>query len=935
VKKLAITLFSFTLSFVLIAFSSVVFAQGTGKVTGKVTDKKTGEALIGATVLLQGISKGAATNVNGEYALTGIPAGTYEILVKYVGYQNKLISEVQVTNNAATALNITLDEANTQQLQAVTVRATFRQESASSLYAQQKNSARVTDGISAEAIRRSPDRNTADVLKRVSGVTVQDNKFVVVRGLSDRYNNATLDGASLPSTEPNRKAFSFDIVPSNLVDNIIISKTATPDLPGDFAGGSVQVTTKDIPDKNFITIGVGAGYNTASTFKNFKSGTRNVTDYLGFDNGYKQLSATFPSYQVLNGPPLTPEQNIASIRKLPKNWNIYNSTALPSQNYQFTIGKVKDFAKSGNRFGAIVSINYRNTQNYLQDLRRDFYDYDLTDQVYKFNTNIGALANFSYTYGKNKITFKNTYNRLYEDQFLSRAGTNQGTSQEVRFFAFDLLQKAVIKSNLEGTHAIGSRNGKLVWNVSYSNILNDQPDQRKVNYGRTIGSDNTFQANNTTVGKDNTRLFSKLNEDGFTGSVNYTVPVKFFKNTATFKTGLNSYYRKRDFDIRYIGLELRNGLDDAAEIRARPLNQLYAADLINSNKYQLKELPGLADVESYNANSLTNAGYVMLDNKAGEKLRIVWGARVEQFNLDLASRNGENPVKQNYVDVLPSVNLTYALTPKTNLRASYYRTLARPEFRELAPFQYFDYEQIATLQGNPNLKKTSIDNADLRYEYFPSAGQIISVSAFYKRFKNAIETYNNDAGSNRQILYRNSPEATVYGAEMEVRKTLNFIVDNSFLRNTTAYTNVTLIKSNAKNPPEIQNELNLNFTERPLVGQAPYVINAGLMHSFLDNKVNFNALYNVVGRRLSIVAGPSFQYNVFEAPRNVIDLQLGVKVLKNKGEIKFNANDILNNYSVLYYEVNGTKKYELNSLDETVSRYRAGSNYSFIFTYTF
>jgi hypothetical protein len=273
VKKLATTLFSLTLSLILIASYSVVFAQGTGKVTGKVTDKKTGEVLIGATVLLQGISKGAATNVSGEYALTGIPAGTYEILVKYVGYQNKLISEVQVTNNAATSLNITLDEANTQQLQAVTVRATFRQESTNSLYAQQKNSSRISDGISADAIRRSPDRNTAEVLKRVSGASIQDNKFVVVRGLGDRYNVTTLNNSVMPSTEPDRKAFSFDVIPSTLVDNIVISKTATPDLPGDFAGGNVQVTTKDFPDTKVVTLQVGISGNTQTTFKDFKQGS--------------------------------------------------------------------------------------------------------------------------------------------------------------------------------------------------------------------------------------------------------------------------------------------------------------------------------------------------------------------------------------------------------------------------------------------------------------------------------------------------------------------------------------------------------------------------------------------------------------------------------------------------------------------------------------
>ncbi|MFD1256177.1 TonB-dependent receptor domain-containing protein [Mucilaginibacter terrae] len=930
-KKLATTLFKLTLGILLTASFSLTYAQGTGKLTGKITDAKSGEVLIGASVLVQGLSKGAATNVNGEYNITALPAGTYEVLVRYVGYQNKLISDVQVKGDAATSLNITLTEANTQQLQAVTVRATFRQESASSLYAQQKNNSRITDGISAEAIRRSPDRNTADVLKRVSGVTVADGRYVVVRGLSDRYNNAQLDGANLPSTEPNKKAFSFDIVPSNLVDNIVISKTATPDLPGDFTGGNVQITTKDIPDKNFITFGIGAGYNTATTFKDFKSGTRNATDYLGFDNGKKQLPSNFPSStRISEG--FTAEQNIIAANRLPKNFNIYNNSALPNQNYQFTIGRVKDFEKSNNRLGAIVSLTYRNTQNYYKDLTRDYFDFNYNDQVYRFATNIGGLANFAYTFGKNKITLKNTYNRLYEDQFLQRTGTNAGPGNEQSFFAFDLLQKSLFKSTLEGTHSVGTNSAKFTWLLSYSNVFNDQPDQRKVNYARNIGSNDPFQANVTTLGKENSRLFSDLNENGYTGSLNYTSPVKMFSNTATFKAGLNSYYRKRDFNVRYIGLVLINNpnFDDYTQIRARSLNSLFGSDLINTNRYKLDELPGAAISESYSANSLTNAGYLMLDNKIGKNLRVVWGARVEQFNLDLTSTDRSTIVDQNYVDVLPSVNLTYSLTPKANLRFSYARTLARPEFRELSNFGYFDYEQIATLQGNPDLKKTQVDNVDLRYEFYPSAGQIISVSAFYKRFKNAIETYNFDLGSNRLIIYQNSPKANIFGAEFEFRKTLDFISTGNLFKNTTAYTNVTLIKSKATNPTDLG--FNLNYTDRPLVGQAPYVINAGLTRTFMDNKYTFNALYNVVGRRLNVVGGTGFPA-IWEAPRNVIDLQFGVRVLKGRGELKLNAADVLNQRALMYFDVNENKKYDAGEQDQTLSRYRAGSTYSFVFTY--
>jgi outer membrane receptor protein involved in Fe transport len=353
--------------------------------------------------------------------------------------------------------------------------------------------------------------------------------------------------------------------------------------------------------------------------------------------------------------------------------------------------------------------------------------------------------------------------------------------------------------------------------------------------------------------------------------------------------------------------------------------------LINAGYYDLNEISNIPS-DSYNANSLTNSGYLMLDNKLTEKLRLVWGARVEQFNVNVTPTEYSNPtdkVHQNYTDVLPSANLTYSLTDKINLRGSYSRSLARPEFRELATSSYYDYELLAFQQGTPTLKRTNIDNFDVRFELFPSAGQIFSVSGFYKKFNNAIEAYNDDATSTRTIRYFNSDYAKVYGVELEVRKSLDFIQPSDFLKNTTAYANISVAKSTARNP--VNSGLNLKYAERQLIGQAPYVINAGVQHAFFQNKLTFNALFNRVGQRLSVAAGGQYA-NVYEVPRSVIDAQLGLKVLKGKGELKFNAGDILNQRVAFYYDQNENKKYD--SGDYTQSSYKPGSNYSLSFTYT-
>lgn len=914
----------------LVLMSAAGFAQGTGKISGTISDKKTGETLIGVTVKLKGSTKGMATDVDGKYSITGLANGKYTVVYQYIGYAGKEISEVEVNGGKNTILNVILEESNNQNLNEVVIKGSFKKESVNALYAQQKNNAAISDGISSELIKRSPDKNTSDVLKRVSGTTIQDNKFVVIRGLSDRYNAAMLDGSTLPSTEPNRKAFSFDIVPSNLVDNLIISKTATPDLPGDFAGGAIQIVTKDIPEQNFISFGVATGYNTASTFKDFKSGTRNITDYFGFDNGDKKLGSNFPSTNRINNG-LTPTQNASAIRALPRDWNINNFTALPTQNYQFTIGRVKDL-KNNRKIGALVSLTYRNAQQINNDVKRQYFDFDYNDDVYKFSTNIGALANFAYTFGKNKITFKNIYNRIYEDQFLYRTGLNRAITSDIQFYAFDLMQKSLLKSTVEGDHQLGERNAKLNWSASFSNVLNDQPDQRKLNYARATSADPStpFSANITTLGRENARLFSRMNENSYTGAVNYSLPVTMFNSKATLKTGLSALYRDRTFDVRFLGATVVSS-DISEQIRQLPIDKLYSRSLINGGNFRLEELYNRLD--QYVANSLTNAGYAMLDNKLGDKARLVWGVRVEQFNVDLTPQDAAaEKVKQNYADVLPSANFTYNLTDKINLRASYYRTIARPEFRELSVSTYYDYETLSNLQGNPNLQRSNIDNADIRFELYPQAGQIISVSGFYKKFKNAIETFNDDATSTRTVRYFNSDKATVFGAEFEVRKSLDFIKETDFLKNTTAYANVSLIKSKVTN--DANTGLNNVERTRVMVGQAPYVINGGLLHSFLDNKLTFNALYNKVGRRLAVAAGSQYP-SIWEVPRDVIDLQLAMKVIKNKGELKFNAGDILNQRATFYYDVNTNKKYDPAGGDYTVSSFKAGTNFSVAFAYTF
>lgn len=932
--KPQLTLKKFVATLILLVIATAVFAQGSGKLIGSITNSKNGETITGVTVRIMGTARGVSSDVSGKYSIPGLSVGKYTVEYAFIGYATKQITEVEIKADEITNLDVVLDNSEGQLLDQVVITGSFKKETIGALYAQQKNSALISDGISSEQIRRSPDKNTSEAIRRVSGATIQDNKFVVVRGLSDRYNVSMMDGTVLPSTEANRRAFSFDIIPSNLIDKITISKTATPDLPADFAGGAVQITTKDIPDQNFVSFGLGYGYNTASTFKDFLQTKKNLQNYLGFDDGSSNLATNMYSREQYKAG-LSGKESRLALKSLPNDLVVQNKTALPSQNYQFSLGKVKQF-ENNDRFGALFSVTYRNSQNILPDVKRQWHQYDYTDNQYKFSTNLGALANFGYKYGKSKITWKNLYNRNYDNTYTDRRGTDLGTSYDVKFSAYDIMQKSLFKSTLDGEHVLSDKNDKIKWTASWSNILNNQPNQVKLNYVRPMESANDpsvpYGANIGSVGKQNARLFAKLDENIYSGEASYSLPMTFLSTPSTFKVGAGTNYRKRNFDARFVGLELNGDVLNTVElinqVTQLPADEIFSKENIDKNYFKYKEI--MMNGDKYTGSSLTTYGYAMLDQKFNDKLRVVYGLRVENYNvkidaLDVDAMKMVSDVNDTKLDFLPSVNLTYGLTPKSNFRASYYRTLARPELRELASFKFYDFEQLGMITGNPNLKRASINNADLRYEIYPSAGEILSISAFYKQFTDAIEPRRYDVNSTPDISFGNTPKANVYGAELELRKRLDFVNEQAFFKNTIAYLNLTYVHSKITN---LDDQIYLEKT-RPMVGQSPYVINAGLQHTAIDNKLNLNILYNRIGKRIIQPGGQTFA-SAWEAPRNVLDFQVGYKVMKNKGEVKLNASDILNDPINVYFD-NKVRNIE----NETWFKYKPGANVSLSFNYTF
>jgi len=915
---------------ILVTFFTVSQAQ-TVKLTGKVLNSKN-EVLPGATVIVDGAARQTQADIEGKFYLQLEIGKKYTISVSNTGYETKSISEVEIGTNQENYIEIVLTDKSS--LENVVIKTTSRrQENTSALLSFQKNNTALSSGLAADFIRRTPDKNTGEVLKRVSGTSIQDGKFVVVRGLSDRYNSALINNAQLPSTEPDKKAFSFDVIPSSLVDNIIINKTATPDLPGEFAGGLIQINTKDVPTRDLLSVSVGFGFNTQSTFKDFTSNERNGNDWLGFDNKTRMLPAGFPKTQqeYRSG---TTEQRLAWSKLL--NSDVYrqvNNNALPTQTYSVTWGKSSRF-KNGGVLGTILSVQYRNSM--LQyNVQRRLHEQTgeevvvLEDDQNKYNVNTGALANISFVKGKHKISFKNLFNQLFEDNYYTRSGFNDDRVQDINFRSSVLNQRLLYSGQLEGDHQLTASGIKLKWNGNFAYNWKTQPDLRTVSYNRSKGTSNPFEYNDD----DTRRFFSDLKDFSYGGNGNITIPFTMSKNKQTFKAGGSTLIRIRDFRSRIFQYQPASPTQFDPSKTRLPYDQIFAQQNIANDGFVLNDFTNNQD--KYFGVSILNGMYGMFDNKFGEKIRLVWGVRVENFQQFLTTKDVTSKrviVNTEKWDLLPSLNFTLSPNSKNSIRVAASRTVARPEFREIAPFSFFDYEANYGVNGNTDLKRTSILNGDIRYEFYPKGGEAITIGVFYKYFNDPIELRLDPSSvlDRRNYGYSNVDKAYTIGAEFEVRKNLDFV--NKSLENFSVFTNLTYSYSKVTLATTSTGG-QTSSVSRPLQGQSPYLANVGLQYTGKTNGVNGSLLYNRIGQRLSLVGNLDF-VDIYERPRNQLDFQLAKKIMNDRAELKLTWSDILNNPYYLYENVDSKKAFSAGS-DRLFSSYTPGSTISIGFTYDF
>lgn len=808
------------LSTFLISYFSLFTLQAQHTLSGKVKTNR--EELIGVTVWLTNNTTnkkiGTTSDIDSQYQFLNLPKGNYSLKATFVGYKeyNK-----QIQIDSTTNLNILLNE-DTKILQEVVVKQVAKKETATALINTLKASYIVADGLSIESIKKTPDRTVGDALKRVSGVTIQNDKFVLVRGLADRYNSALLNKSILPSTEPDRRAFSFDIIPTSLIDNIIINKGASANLPGDFAGGLVQITTKEVSG-DFLNIALGGSWGSLSTGQDFR-----LVDPI-------QFPTSFPSTNTYRIAGLGDRRAYTKLIGSPQSEEF---SSIPNLNGNLSFGVVK------NKWNILFSSTARNTYSANTTERIDYQSstelaYNYKDLNYSNVQSLNGLLNIVYL-GENRYSWKTLANYQNEKSFLSRVGENYDNVQYVDSKSSNSIQKLVFNTQFEGKIKTWD------FNVGYNLMLRDQPDYRVTPYISSLYTTTPY----SIAWRDTYRFWSVMDENSFNGGLN--------KSIGDIRLGVGYLKKLRNFKARIFRYESTDLLNEITN---------------NTDRYT-------ADFDLANA-------YVMYEKEIND-LKVNTGFRTEYnlFKVQTSDFSGQKiSVDREYLDVLPSLNATYSTSEKTKVRLSVSKTLARPEFREVANFAYYDFVRNAQLLGNPNLQKTDIFNLDIKFELYPKSGENISIGFFGKKFFNPIEQVVADGSvpSNLLLTYKNPNEALVYGVEIELRKKLNDWLN--------LYSNTSFINS----------EVDINGVKRQLQGQSNYVVNGGL--NLHKNNNTFNISYNRVGDRISAVGFQGYP-DIFENSRDVVDIVI-LRKIKN-GEIKLAVSDIFRQPFEYYQKPNRT-----------------------------
>jgi TonB-dependent receptor len=911
-----------------VIFSITTFGQS-GSLKGILKDSKTQEPIIGATVVVVGTSLGAASGIDGDFLIQGIPAGSHSIKITSVGYAPKQMDNVTIESSNTTVVNTSMDEEATL-LEGVTLQVTRLTNTDVSIIKDVREAKAIVSAISGMQISKTQDRDASEVVRRIPGVTIFDGRFINVRGLNDRYNSVWLNDAASPSTETDKKSFSFDIIPTLVIDRILVYKSPSPELPGDFAGGMVKIYTRTaMPTSNWI-VTLSEGFRSGSTFSNLNYNTKGSTDFLGFDDGGR--SVPLPNKI---GPSLNEERVAASAFK--NTWGIHKTSALPD--LRFSLTKGSSFRILNKSIESVSLINYSNTNTVFNIQRKDFDpDVNWLDNQSTNQVRLGVMQNFGIRLNeKHKLEWRNLFNQIGTDQTTVRQGR---TFQPYENSYLESYQsRYIISSQLNSKHKFTDKL-ELSWTGGYSFTKRNDPDLKRIGYFQDP-ADQLYTASIQPGSADTRyggRFYQNLTENVYSFTPNLLWKFDIKETRIDVNIGGYAEYKSRDFSARSLGYILppgssitrTDGLSDQ-QLKQLPIDQIFSSQYVGFGGFAMNEITNGSD--TYHAENRLGAGYVSMGIPFTDKLRLIGGIRGEYNKQSIVTKNATNKdVSANVerVNFLPSANLSYNFTQKALVRLTYGKSVNRPEFREWAPFLFYDFNFNVNVLGslfpsvlNPTgapLQVATIDNFDLRYELYPSAQELFHVGLFYKNFTNPIEQYILP-GSNRIYTFANANSAYSAGVELDLRKNLGFI-GTGFFKDLNLIANASFIKS------EIQINNSINQVEkRPLQGQSNYVINSGFYYENFDNGINASLTYNVFGPRIFLVGSKDYG-SWGELPRNTVDFAITYPV-NPKLSLTFAAQDLLNQPVQLVQDTNGDGKFERDGKNDlTIQKFRRGQYFN-------
>jgi outer membrane receptor protein involved in Fe transport len=863
-------------------------ACAAGALHGVISAEDGGDRLSGASVLLLGTTIGAATDLDGEYRIEDIPPGTYEVRASFEGYDSKILSDVVIGDRKATKLNIKLmrrgGASASFTIDDLVVTADRVLSTEVALITERMKSITIGDAISAERISKSPDGSGSDVLKRITGLQVVDSKFVYVRGMTDRYNTTWLDGVPVSSTDTDvdRRSFTYDVLPSSLLSSAVVVKSASPDLPGDFSGGLVQLNTHDIPAERGLSLSVSSGYDDGTTGTDILRSLGSGTDALGMDDGSRDI----PDYDRPTG-----NNHNALAHKLTNSWITHSAKAPMNSSYSLSYGDRYDFGHDDGRhvMGIIAGAKYDQSFERVNYARSPVdetgygnIDYQGTKDRYEVIWS--GLLNLAYgpTPG-HQFSARGLYIQDARDQVGYAEGwLSENAGPGGKSYSIEWDERSRASAQLGGTHEFGRRlkGPRFEWKVFGSESKAHEPDRKQADYAR--------RADGTESLSENTRSWTDLNEDGLGTRADFTLPLGAHGATEV-KVGTFLEKRERTYRTDAYWTDVSTVRSPNYWIRVLPVDEIHEPENYGHRKltFRLKtaftgEYDGTHDVEAY---------YAMINHPfavAGNRVRIAGGARVEHSKqlVEAIQREGDQePVisEIDKTDVLPSINLTYMPTEWTNVRLGYFVSVNRPELREIAAIKYRDFNEDNTVQGNPDLKRSVIQNFDLRLEAFPGSDEVLAVSYFYKEIQNAIEEKLIPSSDYRHIrTWFNSDWGHNHGLELEIRKSLGFL--GNWLEDVTASGNYTRAFSSVEylyewrwQDDEGDWHTSREIRTRPLQGQAPWTINLGLRYENAETGTSVTVLYNKIARRLDKVTLDQ-EDNLWEEPRDLLDFAVTQKL---------------------------------------------------------